>query len=112
MGSTTDLPKALKLCEPQSKDLRVLCLIKVEEEDKTKPERLGNTIKDLTNYYDTIYLVDEIDSRKLNLFANPTWLYINNDQIVSQMEFGVSTIERVCTQIKGFLDPSWTSRWC
>jgi len=108
-GLTNDLPKAMELCVPQSNDLRVLCLIKVEEEDKTNPERLNKTIKELTYYYDTIYLVDEIDSRKLNLFANPTRLYINDDQIVTQMEFGVSTIERLCSEINGFIELTTSS---
>ena len=92
-GSMNDFPNAMKHVIIEKKNLTIICLVVKSKEDVENPKRLRTTLKELNKYYKDIYIIKENDSNKLNLFANPTRLYINGDKVVTHMAFGISTIE-------------------
>jgi hypothetical protein len=97
----TDLfPKAITKFNKNNKAIPVICLLKKTENDKSNSMRFNNTLKELKRLYQTIYIIDEKEAGKLNLLINPTRLYVNKDRIVTNMEFGIPTVEELCDEIK------------
>jgi len=99
-GLLNDFPKAMKRIGAEKNHLRIICLIKKQQDDEENPKRLINTLKELNRYYTDIYIINELESRKINLFANPTRLYINKDKVVTHIALGISTIELLESELR------------
>jgi hypothetical protein len=99
-GLTNDFPKAIKQLDKESRNFDIVCLLKRTQLDLENPEKFNKTLKELKSYFQAIYIIEEIDALKLNLFANPTRLYVNKNQIVTNVGLGISTIESLLNEIK------------
>lgn len=89
-GITNDFPKAVKKIRDSHPefDWNILCLVKRDSSDFENPAPFDRLIREVRPLYDTFYIIDEYESRKLNMFANPCRLYIGNDKVVSAMHMG------------------------
>ena len=89
-GLTNDLPKALEKLESENRYLKTICLVIKTDSDYENPE-LFNTYRDeLKTYYSDLYIIDEKDSKRLNVYANPTRLLIHNNKLI-HIGIGVSS---------------------
>ena len=88
-GLTNDLPKAMEKLESENRYLKTICLVIKTDSDYENPE-LFNTYRDeLKKYYSDLYIIDEKDSKRLNVYANPTRLLIHNNKLI-HIGIGVS----------------------
>ena len=80
-GITNDFPKAVsKIRTPYPEfDWNILCLLKRDSSDFENPTKFNRLIKEVRPLYDTFFIIDEHESRKLNMFANPCRLYIGKE---------------------------------
>jgi hypothetical protein len=102
-GITNDFPKAvskIRSSYPEF-DWNIVCLLKRDSSDFENPTKFNQLIKEVRSLYDTFYIIDEQESRKLNMFANPCRLYIGKEKIVSYMRMG--TYVEVSTMYKEVL---------
>lgn len=99
-GLTNDFPKAMKELEKESLDFNVICLLKRENSDIGQP-KFTKTLYELTQFYEFVYIIDNSEAMKINLYPNPTRLYINNDKVVKHIGIGTSLIEnKLLNEIK------------
>ncbi len=94
-GLTNDFPKVIELLRQNYgvEKFCVICLLKREKSDIENPERFNKTFDEVKLHYQNLFIIDEKEARKLNLYANPTRLYVNKNLIVTNIGLGVSTIE-------------------
>ena len=97
---TNDFPKAIQQIEQELQDIDIVCLLKRKQLDFENPAKFNKALDELKFYFPSFYIIEDIDAKKLNLFANPTRLYIDKNQIVTYMGFGISTIEGLINEIK------------
>ena len=88
---TNDFPNALK--EIENLNFSIICLLKRENSDIDNPESFNKTLNELKQFYESVYIINDNESRKINLFPNPTRLYINRDKVVKHIGIGTSLIE-------------------
>lgn len=93
-------PKALKLLKNKNKDTRIICLLKKTASDVKDSKLFDKTLNELKSSYQAIYIIDESEARKLNLSINPTRLYVNKYNIVTNYELGLLTVEEYYKEIK------------
>lgn len=99
-GLTNDFPNAIKKLEKESLYFNVICLLKRGDSDIKTPE-FRNTLNELTQIYESVYIIDETEARKINLFSNPARFYISSEKIVKHIGAGFSLIEnKLLNEIK------------
>lgn len=91
-GLTNDLPKALEKLESENRYLKTICLVIKTDSDYESPERFDASLDELKKYYSDLYIIDEKDSKRLNVYANPTRLLIHNNKLI-HIGIGVSSLE-------------------
>lgn len=105
-GLTNDLPYALNKLKEEKIEVKVICLfIKVDSDDESI-KHFNTTFKELKSFYPNIYIIHEKESKRLNVFANPTRMLINQDKSVINIGLGVSTPERLYEELKKLLPTS------
>ncbi|MBI9034371.1 MAG: hypothetical protein JEZ03_07870 [Bacteroidales bacterium] len=86
---TSDFPNSMKKLETEIKNTRVICLAIRQESDIETPERFNEFIDELSSYYQELYIIDEVESQKLNLVFNTTRLYINKELVIKNIGIGM-----------------------
>jgi len=88
-----DFPKALNKLNEHSIYPKIICLVTRYESDIEKPEIFNLLIDDVSPYYENIYIIDDDDAMRLNFIGGSGRMIVNENQIVTSLGFGVSTIE-------------------
>lgn len=91
-GLTNDFPNAIKELGKDSLNFNVICLLKREKSDIDQP-KFKETLNELIQIYESVYIIDESEARKINLFSDPVRFYINGEKVVKHIGTGVSLIE-------------------
>ena len=89
-GLLNDFPKANKLVENPIQPNEIILLILRENNDYFE-EEFERNIEDIKKYFSNIYLIDSIQSRRINMFGL-TRYYISKDHIVLDLGMGTSTM--------------------
>ncbi len=98
---TNDFPKAVNQLQSDLQNIDIICLLKRENSDIENSDAFNQNVNDLKKLYKKVYIIEENEARKINLFPNPTRLYVNNYKIVKHIEFGTSLVEnRLLNEIK------------
>lgn len=92
-GLTNDFPKALKKLQNEISDVKIICLFKREKTDIENSVSFDKTLNELKLIYETVYIIDVNQAYKINLFPNPTRLYVNENKVVTHIGVGTSLIE-------------------
>jgi hypothetical protein len=90
---TNDFPKALEKLQNEISNTKIICLFKREKSDIENPMAFDKTLNELKLIYETVYIIDDIQAYKINLFPNPTRLYVNKNKVVTHIGIGTSLIE-------------------
>lgn len=90
---TNDFPEALKKLQDEISHINVICLLKREKSDIENPMAFSKRLDELKLIYETVYIIDENQAFKLNLFPNSSRLYVNKHKVVTYFGIGASTIE-------------------
>lgn len=98
-GLTNDFPKAMEQINKEGQKIDIVCLLKRTPSDIEKPKEFNAMLEQLKSHFQKIYIIEEIDARKLNLFANPTRLYVDKNQMVTNVGLGLSTIDGLINEI-------------
>ncbi|MDP8204150.1 MAG: hypothetical protein P9L95_06430 [Candidatus Tenebribacter mawsonii] len=99
-GLTNDLPHALKKLQEDKIEIEVICLFIKADSDDEDIELFNTKFDELKSFYPNIYVITEKESKRLNVFANPTRMLINKDKSVCSIGLGVSTPERLFEELK------------
>jgi len=83
-------PKSFKKFRAKNKDINAFCLIVRTEYDKSDSSRFNETINELKPLYNSIYIIEEKEIRKLNMYASPSRLYVTKDMVVKNITFGIN----------------------
>jgi hypothetical protein len=103
-GLVNEFPKAIQQLKPSGNNLKIVCLLIKPHYDIEDIQTLDNLYVEVMPLYSTIYFIDEDEAWKLNLYANPTRLYIDKNQIVRNIGLGISTVENLVKEIESNLD--------
>ncbi len=90
---TNDFPKVLKKLKSEISEIKIICLFKREKSDIENPVAFDQTLNELKMIYETVYIIDYNQAYKINLFPNPTRLYVDKNNVVTYIGIGTSTIE-------------------
>ncbi|MBI2279965.1 MAG: hypothetical protein HYU68_04670 [Bacteroidetes bacterium] len=96
---TNDLPKALAKIKEADKDLHVIILYERTAEDDDDSTRFNRNLSEIKELYPNVYIIDEIDSKKINVYGSPTRYYFNDKGILMEIKNGLSTVERLFDEI-------------
>ncbi len=91
-GLTRDFPEALNKFKKKYKNrhLQVICLLIRDQKDKENLTDFNKTLEEIIPYYNSLFIIDENEANKINVFANPTRLYIDDRMIVTNYALGVN----------------------
>lgn len=82
----TDFPNLIREISDELEGIDIFCFV---ENDKDYDQQLvSDYVWSLEKEYSKIYLIDREDALKMNLYACPTKLFINKDQVVCFMHVG------------------------
>lgn len=90
---TIEFPKALKKLQNEISHIEIICLLKREKSDIENPMEFYKRLNELQLIYETVYIIDDSQALKLNLFPNSSRLYVNKHKVVTHFGIGTSTIE-------------------
>lgn len=82
----TEFPALIREISDELEDIDIFCF--VENSKDYDPKQVGDYVWSLQKEYSKIYLIDQNDAVKLNLYACPTKLFINKEQVVCFMHVG------------------------
>ncbi len=102
-GLTNDLPNALEKLQKEKIGINVICLLIKAESDNENIEHFNTKLNELKDFYPSIYIIPEKESKRLNVHANPTRMIIEKDKSVTSIGLGVSTPERLYEELKKLL---------
>ena len=102
-GLTNDLPNALEKLHNKNVEINVICLLIKADSDNEDLENFTRKYNELKSFYPNIYIIPEKESKRLNVFANPTRMIIEEDHSVTSIGLGVSTPERLYEELKKLL---------
>ena len=83
-------PKSFKKFRIEHKNIPVFCLIRRTESDISDSLKFNETLDELKTLYNSIYIIDEDEAKKLNLIASPTRLYVTKNMVVKNIKFGIN----------------------
>jgi len=90
---TNDFPEALEKLRDEISDIEIICLFKREKSVIEKPMAFNKRLNELKLIYETVYIIDDNQANKINLFASSTRLYVNKHKVVTNIGIGTSLIE-------------------
>ena len=96
---TNDLPKALAKIKETGKDFHLIILFERTAEDDEDSTRFNRNLIEIKELYTNIYIIDENDSKKINVYGSPTRYYFNEKGILKEIKNGLSTVERLYDEI-------------
>lgn len=96
---TNDLPKALAKIKETGKDFYLIILFERTTEDDEDSTRFNRNLIEIKELYTNIYIIDENDSKKINVYGSPTRYYFNEKGILKEIKNGLSTVERLYDEI-------------
>jgi len=102
-GLTNDLPKVLEKLHENQINPNIICLLIKEAQDDENPTQFMMSMNELKKEYSDVYIIDKIDAKRLNVFANPTRIITNKNHIVTHMGLGVSSPERLYDELETHL---------
>lgn len=102
-GLTNDLPYALNKLQEEKIKINAICLLIKIDSDTEDMKHFNTIFNELKFFYPNIYVIHEKESKRLNVFANPTRMLIDHDKSVIKVGIGVSTPERLYDEIKKLL---------
>ncbi len=79
-------PEAVRNLGEKADDIEIICLVVSNKADGK--EAAENFAAKLRSNYDNIYIIDNQEAAKMNIFANPTKLFVNKDHIVVHYSMG------------------------
>lgn len=82
----TEFPALVREISDELEGIDIFCF--VENSSDYDQQQVNDYVWTLQKEYSKVYLIDQEDAAKMNLFACPTKLFINKDQIVSYMHVG------------------------
>jgi hypothetical protein len=91
-------PNSLK--KIKNKNIHTICLIKKNDESVEDTKTLKLQIEQLKALYSSVYFINEKEANKINLYNNPSRLYINNQKIVCYIAVGLPMIGDLYDEIK------------
>ncbi|ESU22936.1 hypothetical protein FLJC2902T_32420 [Flavobacterium limnosediminis JC2902] len=101
----TDIfPKSYKKFSTENKRVPVICLIKRTADDIKDSEAINKTIEKIKPFYNSIYIVDEKETNKLNMFVNPSRIYVTKNMVVKNIKFGIDISGDLYEEIKQNID--------
>ena len=83
-------PKAFEKFSSKNKDIPAYCLVKRTESDISDSVRFYKTVNELNPYYTAIFIIEDKEANKLNLGMNPTRLYLTEQNVVTNITFGIN----------------------
>lgn len=83
-------PESFKKFSAKNEDTKAFCLLKRTESDKKDASKFNRTINELKPLYNSIYIIEEEEARKLNMNGNPARLYVSKDMVVKNITFGIT----------------------
>lgn len=83
-------PESFKKFIAKNEDTKAFCLLKRTESDKKDASKFNRTINELKPLYNSIYIIEEEEARKLNMNGNPARLYVSKDMVVKNITFGIT----------------------
>lgn len=81
-----EIPALIREISDELDGIDIFCF--VENSKDYNQQQVGDYVWSLQKEYSKIYLIDQNDAIKINLYACPTKLFINKEQIVSFMHVG------------------------
>lgn len=81
-----EFPALIREISDELDGIDIFCF--VENSKDYNQQQVGDYVWSLQKEYSKIYLIDQNDAIKINLYACPTKLFINKEQIVSFMHVG------------------------
>lgn len=84
--SPKEFPALIREISDELDGIDIFCF--VENSKDYNQQQVGDYVWSLQKEYSKIYLIDQNDAIKINLYACPTKLFINKEQIVSFMHVG------------------------
>lgn len=90
---TNDFPETLKKLQHEISDIQIICLFKREKSDLENPVAFNKRLNELKLIYETVYIIDDNQANKINLFASSTRLYVNEHKVVTNIGIGTSLIK-------------------
>jgi len=103
-GLTEDLPKTSKKLKENNIDLPIVCLLIKDSSDYKEPKLFNDALNRLKVIYFKMYIIDQQESDKLNVYANPTRLLINKNKILEYIGIGVfSTADGLYRELEKIL---------
>lgn len=103
-GLVNVFPKAVQQLNPGWSNMKIVCLLIRTDHDSENRQILENLYIEVEPLYRNIYFIDEVEAWKLNLYANPTRLYIDKNQTVRNIGLGISTVEHMVKEIESNCD--------
>jgi hypothetical protein len=97
---TDVFPKSYKKFSQEHGHILVICLIKRTEDDINDSGTIKKTIDNIKPFYNSIYIIDEKEASKLNMYANPSRLYVTKDLVVKNIKFGMDLSGDLYEEIK------------
>lgn len=101
---TNDLPKALTKFNELGKEIKVIILYNRTPEDDIDSTRFNRILKEISELYDTVYIISDSDAKKINVYGSPTRHYYNNEGILVEIKGSLSTVERLFEEINKVFD--------
>jgi len=93
IGSTTkDFPEALNKLKKQHRDYDVFCIVIKSNSDSTDTISFNSLISELKPIYANLYLMNETDSQRLNIYGFPTHFLVDNHKIVVSYRTGMAMV--------------------
>lgn len=99
-GLTNDLPNALQKLKENKIGINVICLLIKEDSDYENIDLFNSSLNELKPFYPNIYIIKDVDSKRLNVYANPTRMLIDINKVVTYIGLGVSTPERLYEELE------------
>ncbi|MCB9360267.1 MAG: hypothetical protein H6587_01925 [Flavobacteriales bacterium] len=93
---TNDLPKAL---EKIKNSINVIILLEKTSEDEIDASRFNRNLKDIIKLYPNVYVIDENDSHKINVYSSPVRYYFNEEGVLIHIKRGLSSVDKLYNEI-------------
>lgn len=91
-------PNSLK--KIKNKNIHTICLIKKSDESNEDIKTFKSQIEQLKALYSSVYFINEKEADKLNLYNNPSRLYVNNQKTVCYIAVGLPMIGDLSDEIR------------
>lgn len=101
---TNDLPKALEKLKSLEKQVHIIVLFEWTPEDEIDSTRFYRNYSEIAELYSNVYIINEVDSRKINIYSSPIRYYFNENGLLMERKSGLSNVERLFDEIVTVFD--------